>query len=213
TTVPTPTPPHVTATTDANCREGPSLEYAVIASLAEGTSAAVTGRNAESTWWQVTHPTLGITCWISGTVVQVGGDLGSVTVAAAPPLPPTAEPTSTNTLVPPPTPDTTPPVFSLAYASPDSILVETTGCPSLPRVTTVTADVSDENGISNIYATWTIGAENGSVTLVASGAVYEADIGPVNTAGTMSITIYATDPSGNVAQYGPLYVTVKYCVE
>ncbi|NOY98282.1 MAG: SH3 domain-containing protein [Chloroflexi bacterium] len=199
-----PTAPLVNATQNANCRRGPSLEYDVIASLLEGQTAEITGRSADGGWWQINHPGLGSYCWISGAVVQVSGDVGGIAVVTAPPLPSTEEP---------PPSDTTPPTFYNADISPDSILTDGTGCPSYERTITVAAAVADEGGLSSVYATWSVGSESGTVTLVEGGLGYWATIGPVDTAGTMTIMVYAVDTSGNSAQYGPLYVTVQNCIE
>ncbi|MBT7600203.1 MAG: hypothetical protein HN560_03925, partial [Anaerolineae bacterium] len=67
-----PIAPLVNATQNANCRRGPSLEYDIVTNLLEGQSAEITGRSTDSSWW-VINP--GTTCWISGAVVDVSGDI------------------------------------------------------------------------------------------------------------------------------------------
>lgn len=123
--------------------------------------------------------------------------------------PPTATPTPTWTPVPP---DTTPPNIVSADVSPDVILTAGTGCPGYERTVTVAAAVGDESGIGSVWATWSVGAESGQVTLTL-GNWYWATIGPVNTTGTMTIRVFAQDTVGNVAQAGPLYVNVQACIK
>lgn len=122
--------------------------------------------------------------------------------------PPTDTPTPTRTPVPP---DTTPPNIVNAAVSPDTILTAGTGCPGYERTVTVAAAVGDESGIGSVWATWSVGAESGQVTLTL-GNWYWATIGPVNTTGTMTIYVFAQDTVGNVAQAGPLYVNVQACI-
>ncbi len=117
-----------------NVRVGPGTGAGVVGRLSAGDSAAVTGRTADSSWFQINID--GLTGWVSAAVVTVTGDCSSVAVlnvpismalptkvppAAAPqptsaPLqptnpPPTKEPKPTKT-PPPPTVDPNHPTFS-----------------------------------------------------------------------------------------------------
>ena len=206
-----PTAPLANATQNANCRSGPSLEYDIITILLAGQTAEITGRSADSNWW-VLDPGLGDkTCWISSSVVEISGDVSGLAVIAAPPMPvQIITPTPTPTVAAPV--DDTPPSFYSTGVSPDSILTDGTGCPGYDRTTTVAASVADEGGLTSVYALWSIGSETGTTALSLGGLGYWATIGPVNTAGTMAITLYAEDTSGNTSQYGPLYVTVQNCI-
>lgn len=69
---PAPTGPTATPWTSAGSRirSGPGKTYPVIANMATGVPMAITGRNADSTWWQVAHPLFG-TGWVSETVVSL----------------------------------------------------------------------------------------------------------------------------------------------
>jgi uncharacterized protein YraI len=209
------TAPLVNATQNANCRNGPSLEYDIVTSLLEGQSAEITGRSADGSWWQL-DPGLGDNkaCWISGSVVQVSGDVSGVVVVSAPPLPTTETPTPIIPTVtasptdPPLTTDTAPPSFFSTGVYPEII------CPSPDSTTTIAASVADESGLSSVIAYWNIdGAENGQVTLSEGGLGYAATIGPVNNTGTMEVYITAWDTYGNVAQSDNLYVNVISCIE
>ena len=128
-----------------------------------------------------------------------------------PTLPPAA--TITPTLVV----DTTPPFFINTKVDPDKILTDGNGCPSYARTTIVEAHVVDTgsgSAIASVWALWSVGGESGQVPLSAIGGdYYQGAIGPVNTIGTLNITIYAQDMAGNRAQSGTLYVTVEYCVQ
>ncbi len=95
TTVPatsTPPPPEaqVTAKTDANVRNGPGLAYPVVGGLNNGESAPVVGRNADSSWWQISFE--GGTAWIADIVVNANSEAYNAPVASAPPPPPTNTP-------------------------------------------------------------------------------------------------------------------------
>jgi uncharacterized protein YgiM (DUF1202 family) len=214
-----PTAPLVTARTNANCRGGPGTGYDIITSLSEGQSAAIEGRNTESSWWAIDPGVGGKTCWISVSVVDVSGDISGVAVIAPPPLDITDTPTPTlePTVTPSPTveliTDTTPPSFYNTDVSPDSILTEGSGCPAYERTTTAAALVADENGLSSVVAYWNIGTENGQAAMQEGSMGHWTAIGPVNTAGTLEIYIIAQDTFGNIAQSDTLYVTVQDCVE
>jgi hypothetical protein len=113
---PTPIPPteppappteelaQVRANVDANVRNGPGTNYTVVGLLAEGGTAPVTGRNADSSWWQINYE--GSTAWIADSVATANAAARSVPVASAPPPPP---PPPTNTPAPPPSLPTAPP--------------------------------------------------------------------------------------------------------
>ncbi len=100
---PTPTPtltpvpaPQVVASVAVNVRSGPGTNYPVVGGLPPGVPVAVTGRNADSSWWQIS--TGSGTGWVANSVVQVSAAGGVPVVEAPPPPPPTATPV-------PPTPE------------------------------------------------------------------------------------------------------------
>ena len=86
---PTPTsaPPVATFLTNANCRRGPGTVYDVVTSLQQGQSVPIDGRNAEGTWWRVLPQGLLTGCWVSGSTVEVMGDVSAVPLIAAGPTP------------------------------------------------------------------------------------------------------------------------------
>lgn len=109
TDTPTPLPsvPTFTFGTNANCRAGPSTQYAVDASFLEGLSAQIDGRNqSDPRWWWVLTSNGGH-CWVSDSTGTASGPTGDVQVVAAPPPPVVIIPTDTDT--PPPPPPQTPP--------------------------------------------------------------------------------------------------------
>lgn len=85
-------------TTGANCRTGPDIVYDVVTAFPAGTSLRVTGRNNDSSWWQVEINSTA-RCWISNVTGQFVGNAGAIPVVAAPPTP-TPGATSTPTLDP-----------------------------------------------------------------------------------------------------------------
>ena len=84
----------VTANVEANVRSGPGTNYAVVGLLAEGASAPVTGRNADSSWWQINYQ--GTTAWIADSVATASPPAYNAPIVSAPPPPP-----ATSTPVPP----------------------------------------------------------------------------------------------------------------
>lgn len=86
-----------TLTTPINVRAGPGTNYPVVGQFQPGQEARVTGRNEDTSWWQVglggAAETLG---WVSGELVTLsGGDDGAIPVAAAPQPPPSPTPAPT----------------------------------------------------------------------------------------------------------------------
>lgn len=80
-----------TLDTQVNVRSGPSTDYPVVAQFSPGQEAIVLGRNDDASWWQISLPD-GAAGWIFGGLVTFIGDDGSIALAEAPPLPPTATP-------------------------------------------------------------------------------------------------------------------------
>lgn len=98
--------PEATVETGAFCRQGPGTEFPDITALSAGTLAKIEGRNdSQPRWWYVNVSTANQRCWISDSIVDTTGDLDSVPVLPAPPLPITVTPTATVTPVPPSAPD------------------------------------------------------------------------------------------------------------
>lgn len=84
----------IRANADTNCREGPDTAYRILGMLPTNQESIVRGRNADSSWWYIDHPTTpGSNCWVSGTYTTVLGDSAGIPVVTALPIPPTVEPT------------------------------------------------------------------------------------------------------------------------
>jgi hypothetical protein len=74
-----------------NVRSGPGTNYPPLGTLISGQTCSITGRNQESTWWQLNCP--GATSgWVLGDLLAVAGPLADVPVAEVAP-PPTPAPT------------------------------------------------------------------------------------------------------------------------
>ena len=110
---PTPTPeplPFVLVTSDkVNVRSGPGTAYQRVGQVTQGQQLDIVGKNAAGDWWQVCCLN-GQQVWITGSLVQAQGNLGSVPVAANIPAapPPTATPRPQPTAPPAPTPTPVP---------------------------------------------------------------------------------------------------------
>ncbi|KAA3643197.1 MAG: hypothetical protein DWQ07_22020 [Chloroflexi bacterium] len=215
--------PLITARQNSNCRAGTSSQFEVLGFLLADQSASIEGRDNLNQWLLITAPDTGKACWIAASLGDIEGDLDDVAILATPepPVvtateesPPDANQPPPDPNNPPPSgPDTTPPVIQSTDVSPTSILTDSTGCPSYSRTTLVTATVTDDVGISSVVASWGVGGESGQVNLTSAGGnSYEGQIGPVNSTGTMTITIVVQDAAGNNAQTGALSVDVQNCI-
>lgn len=85
----TPAPQQCIATADdvVNVRGGPSTYHPILRVLSQNTTGVVTGRNADSSWWQIDG-----NGWVSASFVTTSGPCGSIAEASFPPAPPTATP-------------------------------------------------------------------------------------------------------------------------
>lgn len=79
----------ITASTNTNCREGPSINYKKIGNLIVGDRAEVRGRNSTSSWWYIQNPgrPAGNYCWVWGETTHVEGETAALPVVTPPPLP------------------------------------------------------------------------------------------------------------------------------
>ncbi len=82
----TPTVPMVTPNAvNVNCRSGPDVAYDAVSAVLFGTSAEVTGRSADSSWWYVQDPqNSGAFCWVAASVVTISGPTGGIPVVPPP---------------------------------------------------------------------------------------------------------------------------------
>lgn len=82
----------------ANIRSGPGTNYDRVGKLDKNTTANVTGKNPDASWWQISFKDapngLG---WVSAELVKFNGDAAEIKVAAipTPPPAPTAAPAAT----------------------------------------------------------------------------------------------------------------------
>jgi uncharacterized protein YraI len=139
--------PLVTANLDANVRSGPGTNYSIVGGLAEGESALVTGRNAGTSWWQISYE--GRSAWIANSVVTANTLAFNAPVVEAPPPP------ATNTPLPP-----TATSLPTATSGPTATPVPSTGF----RIDQTTLNVGqcttlrwDFDGIKAIYVTLGLG--------------------------------------------------------
>lgn len=97
--------------TAVNVRSGPGTNFGIVTQLSPLGTALVLGRVPDASWYQVTVN--GVTGWVSGTVVRVGGNCAAISIITPPTLTPTSTtlftltPTSTNPAVATATPTAT----------------------------------------------------------------------------------------------------------
>lgn len=84
-----------------NLRQGPGVEYPLVAQLGPDIPVAIIGQNPEGTWYQICCVS-GESVWVAKNHVNVGND-PSVVALVIPEAPPTVTPTGTPTITPTPT--------------------------------------------------------------------------------------------------------------
>jgi hypothetical protein len=166
----------------ANCRFGPAVTYVSVGGLKVDTSVPVVGQNGDGTWWEIQNPNNpNSTCWVSGAVTTVTGNLGSVPVNPAPV-------TS---------------VTKVTVTNPPTISVP--GCmgPITPMVLTGTIDVNGPTSVTWHFETEQGGAL-GSHTLVFTKygpqAVTDNGYTPPVTAGTYWVRLVISAPNSVVTE-------------
>lgn len=134
-----------------NVRSGPSTQYPPLFQISGNALAAVTGRLADGSWFQVdVNGTIG---WISSSVIRIGGQCGNVSVIVMTPtsatITPTWTPDGTTTVTPTWTPDGT----TTATWTPTATDSGTTATPTwTPTFTETPAAVATLNfSLSPVY--------------------------------------------------------------
>ena len=92
----TPAAPYVVASKTVNLRSGPGTNYPTVGSALAGKQYTITGRSPDGAWFEICCVNKAA-AWVAKSVVTLGGDAGSVKVAAnipTPPPSPTPRPTS-----------------------------------------------------------------------------------------------------------------------
>jgi len=180
TTTPTLGSASATAHQNSNCRTGPSTVYRNIATLLQGQTTALDGRNAESTWWWIPTPGGAGHCWVWGDSLTIAGPASSQPVVAAPP---------TDTPIPG---DAQPPVASISVAPSGP------GRPTDHDKLSLTATAADAAGIAKIEIWFRLSTQQQPVlmrtctqttTCIFSGGPYPA--------GMAQAFARAWDTSGN----------------
>ncbi|MCL4505212.1 MAG: SH3 domain-containing protein [Chloroflexi bacterium] len=102
------TGPGLTIVNDAiNIRSGPGTTYDLVGQLAKGATAAVRGKSADGTWWQIDYPSApGGLGWVFGELVQANTAAADAPVVNVPP-PPTGLPVTVTPALPSATPTPT----------------------------------------------------------------------------------------------------------
>jgi uncharacterized protein YraI len=221
---PAVTVPSVVAKVNANCREGPGMNFEVYGNLLEGEEAEIKGRLSDNSWLLVALVGRSSNCWIAASILDVRGDLDTVTVAGAsqpsanePPSadePPSAEEPSTGDVISPETIDTTPPGIFGAATNKSSM------CSSeIVTANVVTGD--EESPVQRVFANWILTGPTGNQ--VESGYEefapisgqpygYTAQFGPFGNVGTLTINgTIENSLSPPLSAYFTLTVTISPC--
>ena len=96
TPIPTDTPPPTLTFTpsvpvasardvNVNCRLGPGQAWIVLSGLNIGQSSQIIGKNSDGSWWYIVDPfNSGRNCWVSGSVINMAGNLAIIPVVETP---------------------------------------------------------------------------------------------------------------------------------
>jgi len=185
----TPTPATATLTVAndfARVRSGPGTAYQALGQINQNETAKVTGRNDDSTWWQIDYK--GTPGWVFGELVKVNDAAKAVKVAVAPPAP-TAPPLPTVSIASLPT---APPPVPVAQSG--------TGAKGLLRVDKTTTQL---NGTVN--ASWSVSDAREVFFDSGDGGGYRAAGGtmsvPVNgISGSRTLRLKVTYNNGSVVE-------------
>lgn len=206
-------PDQVKARQNTACRQGPDSAFVVSGYLLQDEFAEATGILADNSWIQVQLPETAYICWIAANqLIFDPGLLATLPTVVPPPLPVTI---ITDTPEPDtPEPDTTAPGIGGLSTDPSLILTQGSGCTSYSRTTTIQATVTDNIGVNLVNASWNVGGESGQVPLTrVNGNIFQGVVGPVNTIGTLNISVSAWDAAGNSNSTVAPGVTVQNCIE
>ncbi len=198
--------PTVITNTDANVRSGPGQVYSVLGQLPQGSSANVSGKNSDGSWWYIDFAAgQNGHAWIAGSVTTATCIPDTLAIVAAPPTPippsatftftPTVTPTVTNTplvLIP------FPPVFILlGDISLDDVFVTTDG----EVVARISTSGSTSGGFQ--YKVYVDGSLQATIndTLPAGSQLYYSGVilFPNIFDNTNSVKV-VVDPSNNIAE-------------
>ena len=106
-----PGAPTLTATDNANVREGPSVNFKIVGALLKGQSATILGRDPFAPWYYIAFTSgQGGKGWVAASTVTTNGDMAAVPTLNPPPTytpTPTNTPTNTATFTRTPTPTVT----------------------------------------------------------------------------------------------------------
>ncbi len=84
----TPSTPMIHATTNTNCRSGPSGNYDVVGYLTVGDLVQVLGRISNNSWWNIQNPDdLQKNCWVWAQTTVVDGNLSAIPIITPAPSP------------------------------------------------------------------------------------------------------------------------------
>jgi RNA polymerase sigma-70 factor (ECF subfamily) len=194
--MPTTGIPVGSATQNANCRLGPGSAYRNVATLLEGQSADLEGRNPESSWWWIGTPGGSGHCWVWGESLSIAGDPSSLPVIAAPP---------TDTPAPA---DTQPPLVSLSYAPAGP------GRPTDRDKISLTADASDSGGVERVEIWFRApGQPQASLVRTCTDTPSCLFAGGPYLPGSGEAYARAWDAAGNLGESGTLALTVLVYLE
>ena len=195
--------PTVITNTDANVRSGPGQVYSILGQLPQGSSANVSGKNAEATWWYIEFAAgQNGHAWIAGSVTTATCIPDTLAIVAAPPTPtftvtpsPTITPSPTNTpfvLIPFP-----PLVLLLGDISLDDVFVTTDG--------EVVARISVSGTMSGsfqykVYVDGSLQATKNDTLPVGSQAYYSGVILLPNIFDNTNNVKVVVDPANTIAE-------------
>lgn len=167
---------------NVNCRLGPGTAWVAISALTVGQTAQINGRSSDGSWWSVVDPlNSGRSCWVSASVVNTGGNLGSIPVLA----PPTASVTNVTVSVDPRT-------------------ISVPGCigPILPIEITGTIETNGPTEVRWRFETQQGGAmPNQATTFDTFGErEFTVEYTPTLTAGTYWVRLIITSPNNIQAE-------------
>ena len=130
----TPSVPMVSVSENTNCRTGPGKVYDYIGALSIGEKAEVVGKNTPSDYWIIKNPDSNGNCWLWGYYATVVGNTDNLQEYAVPPTPTPSIPIAPSNLAV---------TKNITFSAPPVC--------SIPSLTFVWDDNSENEGGFNVY--------------------------------------------------------------
>lgn len=160
-----------------NLRGGPGTDYEIVGELLVGESLEIVGRNADSSWWQISTTEGGV-AWVAAEVVAASDVSEAIPVVEAP-APPTAAPTPVPAPVQEATATQVPVVEATATPAPTEEVPASAGPAMIIKAVRYSdeyVELQNTGGEAQDLSGWRLLSERGSQDCPLAGVVGPGEI-------------------------------------